>query len=264
MGSPAWITGIFCPLLGCLICNVMWLSPMKAVLEVRRTGKIGSLNTLPFGFTIFNCIGWTMYGCLTRDYFIFWSNGPGLAYGIFYVLSTLPYVVKNGMTADEILMKNILEAMVVGSAFLWSYVGMICFIIYNPSDIEGNKKIIGYLSSACSLAYYASPLTTAVQVIKTRDASSLYAPLIATNLINATLWVFYGLLALNDIAVWLPNFVGGCLAIFQLALVLLFRKKTTDDLRSSQKAADSEAPRVSEEGSDTQYKIDSTTVNPLI
>ena len=28
-GSPAWITSLLCPALGCVICNLMWLSPMK-------------------------------------------------------------------------------------------------------------------------------------------------------------------------------------------------------------------------------------------
>ena len=125
-GSPAWVTGLLCPTLGTIICNMMWLSPMKvqhylfpylflnlfiytfnhsffylfinqsahlfvyryiylfaysffylfahlsinifislflfvfifqAILDVRSSLDLGSLNPIPFGITILNCIG---------------------------------------------------------------------------------------------------------------------------------------------------------------------------------------------------------------
>ena len=39
-----------------------------------------------------------------------------------------------------------------------------------------------------------------VQVISTRDSSSLYVPMILTNLSNATLWVSYGVLGVHDVS----------------------------------------------------------------
>ena len=38
------------------------------------------------------------------------------------------------------------------------------------------------------------------QVISTRDSSSLYVPMILTNLSNATLWVSYGVLGVHDVS----------------------------------------------------------------
>ena len=46
------------------------------------------------------------------------------------------------------------------------------------------------------------------------------------NLINALMWMFYGALGIGDPLVWVPNMIGACLAIFQLILVVLFRRKS--------------------------------------
>ena len=38
-----------------------------------------------------------------------------------------------------------------------------------------------------------------MKVFATGDSSSLYVPMIFTNLMNAVLWVSYGLFGLNDV-----------------------------------------------------------------
>jgi len=39
---------IVCPVLGCVIGNMMWLSPLPAVREAKRTGDLGELNPIPW------------------------------------------------------------------------------------------------------------------------------------------------------------------------------------------------------------------------
>ena len=55
-----------CPFFGVIIGNAMWLSPMKAVLEARSKGDIGTLNPVPWSIAYANCIAWVIYGCLRR------------------------------------------------------------------------------------------------------------------------------------------------------------------------------------------------------
>eukprot|EP00798_Chlamydomonas_sp_ICE-L_P020282 gene20282-27040_t len=48
------------PVIGNLIGIAMFFSPVKAVLEVRRTGDMWDLNPLPFVAIIVNCIGYAL------------------------------------------------------------------------------------------------------------------------------------------------------------------------------------------------------------
>lgn len=84
--------------------------------------------------------------------------------------------------------------------------------------------------------YYTAPLSTAIHVIRVRDSSSLYAPMILLNLLNACLWFFYGLLGdNNNIIIWCPNLVGILLSVAQLVLLILYsnRLKKTDIEKTS-------------------------------
>jgi hypothetical protein len=93
-----------CPAIGTFLCVVMWydktattdshqssiiialysswcygcrLSPCTAILKARQETCLGSLNPLPFALTIVNCIGWSAYGLIRRDFFIYFANSSG-------------------------------------------------------------------------------------------------------------------------------------------------------------------------------------------
>jgi hypothetical protein len=55
--STQWITETLCPLLGVVICNVMWASPLLLVLDARRSKSMGKVNPIPFAVIVVNCIG---------------------------------------------------------------------------------------------------------------------------------------------------------------------------------------------------------------
>ena len=113
----------------------------------------------------------------------------------------MPFVEKKDPTPNEALLKTCLEVMVAGGAFFWAYIAMICFIVMDDSSESrfNANSIVGSLGCACGLCYYASPLSTMMTVIRTRDSSSLYLPLILTNLVNALMWVFYGFFGVYDV-----------------------------------------------------------------
>lgn len=71
MVSTTVLTNIVCPVIGTFICNVMWLSPIYAVLEARQHHKLGDINPLPFGVIVVNCMGWVGYSVIRQDYFLF-------------------------------------------------------------------------------------------------------------------------------------------------------------------------------------------------
>ena len=69
-----------CPALGVLIANAMFLAPLgdlRSALRIASEG-LGDLNPTPWAFMLGNCLGWTAYGILTANWFVFWANYPGL------------------------------------------------------------------------------------------------------------------------------------------------------------------------------------------
>ena len=63
-----------------------------------------------------------------------------------------------------------------------------------------------------------------VQVVRTRSAASLHALTCATNMVNGMLWTIYGL-ATSQPFLFVPNASGAALALFQVALCCLLRRK---------------------------------------
>ena len=152
--------------------------------------------------------------------------------GFFYCLSSysllcLPYEIN---TPIENIMerKNTLATMerllVFGPTF-WGFLGMVSGIAI--PNFDNGVFVFGLFCCFGGLGYYSGPLSSAAKVISSRDASTLYAPVICVNLLNAFMWMLYGI-ALSDPLVWVPNMIGACLAIFQLILVGLYFKRSTD------------------------------------
>ena len=222
------VTNLVCPLIGTLICNVMWLSPLPAVLEARRQHSMGALNPLPFGVTVLNCIGWTGYGIMRRDYFIFFSNSSGLVLGLFYSLSALSIMYRPSMGKDERQAHSYLEALVISAFVMWLGVFLIVGIAASGMSKEqdfSNGSLVGYLGSVCGLIYYSAPLSVMRKVVETRDSGSLYAPTIVANMGNALMWVIYGWFAVHDPIVYGPNLFGLLISAVQLGLIAVYPKK---------------------------------------
>ncbi len=229
-------TTIVCPLIGCLICNVMWSTPLFAVQLAKKTQKIGDINPIPFTITIANCIGWTTYGIMKHDYFIFLSNCTGLVLGLYYTVTSMAILFneihqheKNSEQSIKCKsLYGILEILMFGGITFWIGIGMVIGLgnnINNPNAIAINMQAIGLIGCCFGLCYYAAPLTTLVDVVKSKDSSSLYKPTLFANLINATMWVIYGLLGTGDPLVWGPNLIGFILSTLQLSIAYYYRPR---------------------------------------
>ena len=103
------------PMIGVLIGNVMWASPLPDILEARKTGDIQQLNPLPWACSFSNCLAWTYYAKVIRpaNYFIFFGNIFGVGLSLFYILSAHRLL---GMRA----MKHVLEAKAAAGTDAWA------------------------------------------------------------------------------------------------------------------------------------------------
>lgn len=236
-----WVTSYFCPALGTVICNIMWLSPLDAVRTAWNDREIKDVNPAPFVITILNCIGWTMYGCMKSDYFIFFSNCTGLVLGFYYSLTSFQLLAMSKTPAHLSLLTALNNIVISGVAY-WCLASLIAFIVLYPSPTgqQAAFLLIGISSDICSLSYYAAPLSTVYTVVRTCNSSTLHPPLILTNLVNALMWVIYGAIALNDPMVYVPNAIGFSFALVQLALIVLLPRRSPTGGATHKEKADLE------------------------
>ena len=214
-----------------------------------------------------NCIAYTTYGILRKDFFIFFANFTGLCLAVTYSLIALTLLARSTSQRDIDRMNVVIGVLVFGF-FFYSVLGMAAGMAFSSSDNERSQaaNMIGLTGCCFSIMYYMAPLSTALRVISTKDASSFHAPMIVLNLTNALLWLFYGFVAIGQPAVWAPNMVGTALSVFQLSLIFLYRNGGQDkgvpleDTSVSKGMSKTEGGRSKEK----ELNMGDTTSNPIL
>ncbi|KAL6753509.1 sugar efflux transporter for intercellular exchange-domain-containing protein [Haematococcus lacustris] len=202
------------PGLGCVITLMMFVSPLHAIQHVRKKQCLGELNPLPLVAIIANCMVWLIYGCFTRDPYIIAPNGPGLMLGVFFSFSA--YGFAGHKMRDLVLWALLFFTALISSASIY-----ICLYV---TDHQGQVKAAGYQAVAVLLLYYAAPLSSLAEVLRSWSCISLHAPLSAMSCANGALWVTYGL-AVQDPFVWGPNAVGAAFGLLQLLLLAVLPRR---------------------------------------
>jgi len=67
-----------CPFLGMIINNIQYLAPLNDHQAAVKNGTgLQNLNPTPWACMLGNCLGWTAYGLLTADWWVFLAECPG-------------------------------------------------------------------------------------------------------------------------------------------------------------------------------------------
>lgn len=143
---------------------------------------------------------------------------------MFYSLTSLVLMTKRDTERDRKLSMFIIGGIIYGLVS-WSFLALIATMLIgdSPEAQKAGQQLIGSFGVIYATLYYVAPLSTAAQIIRDRDASSLYVPMIVINMTNASLWTLYGTVGVQDVMIWLPNVFGIMLSIFQLTLCYLYR-----------------------------------------
>jgi solute carrier family 50 (sugar transporter) len=168
-----------------------------------------------------------MYSIIQKDYFIYFANLPGIVLGVYYAINSMVLIALNNKDKEYPKEYRMLEASLVGGPLAYSILAMIVGISLPSSQHETGRVLVAICVNCCTVMYYASPLTTMYVVVTTRDSSSLHPPMLLANLANSSMWFIYGLFALNDLFVYVPNGIGATLSGIQLTLSLIYPKKTS-------------------------------------
>ena len=210
------LTATVCPALGFVLSNALYYSPVPSLQESVKKGDLGSLNPLPSALVVISANAWLCYGLSCKNPWIAATNLPGSIVGIYQLVTMLP-LMKGHPKLGQV------QAVILGGGTLT--MGLWAKLIFGGATAAARSYALGLYATAICIILFASPLSTIADVIKTRDASSILAPLTASQCANCLLWTVYGIFSAKDIFVWGPNGTGLILGLVQLALKVVFASK---------------------------------------
>ncbi|KAG2434714.1 hypothetical protein HXX76_007604 [Chlamydomonas incerta] len=193
----------------------MLLSPFPAVLRLRAAGRLGDTNPLPYPMTVVNAAGWVAYGYATANPYIFPANVVGFLAGVFFTFTAFACATKQ--------VQDRITAIMVAASAHYILLGLIGCFALSPAEAT---RMWGTSAVVILMLYYFVPLSTMVQIVRTRNAASIYPPLAVTAIANGLMWTIYGF-AVMDINLWLPNLFGSVIGVIQLLLRLMYGAKPT-------------------------------------
>ena len=161
-------------------------------------------------------LSWSLYGVYKQDYFLFFSNSQGIVLGCWFTMSALPLADAAVRRSLERAFTTVIVVLIL-CAFVSGYV-----LHAATADDCRAERFIGVCCTSASIAFYAMPLSTAYEVVKSRSAASLSLPLCCASLANASAWGLYGL-SLGDWAIMTPNIPGVACALLQLYLIQRYK-----------------------------------------
>lgn len=166
------------PVLGVILSNALYFSPLPAILRAHREGRLGPLNPLPQALMVLSTNAWMSYALAVPNGFIAASNMPGAVASIGYFAVTLPLIPTKAARQQTQLV------LVFGAAAtltLWT-----C-LIFMQLDHAARCFWLGAYGSAICVLMFASPLSTLQEVLSTSNAASIYAPLTAAQVTNCAM-----------------------------------------------------------------------------
>jgi len=85
---------------------------------------------------------------------------------------------------------------------------------------------VGLLCSLTTMLFFAAPFSNLIHVIRTKNTESMPLPLIVMTFLVSAQWLVYGRM-LRDKFIMYPNAVGCMLSIIQLALFVIYPRRST-------------------------------------
>eukprot|EP00200_Dunaliella_tertiolecta_P007218 CAMPEP_0202378956 /NCGR_PEP_ID=MMETSP1127-20130417/21621_1 /ASSEMBLY_ACC=CAM_ASM_000462 /TAXON_ID=3047 /ORGANISM="Dunaliella tertiolecta, Strain CCMP1320" /LENGTH=244 /DNA_ID=CAMNT_0048977369 /DNA_START=12 /DNA_END=746 /DNA_ORIENTATION=+ len=226
------------PSLGIILGTMMYMSPLKAIRDVKRYNTLGEFNTLPLPMIVANTIVWLIYASFIKSPYVAGANLPGLVLGVY--MTFVAYGVADMKTRDSMLRVIV----VITSVLALGTIAVALFV----KDPAMSANAIGYLAVGILLCYYSAPLSALAAVVQSQTSASLHAPLSFMCFMNGALWVAYGL-AVGDAFIWGPNGVGALFGAIQLFLLAIFPKSSSTQERMSAQDEVERAPLQQQEQS---------------
>ncbi|KAJ4976866.1 hypothetical protein NE237_001972 [Protea cynaroides] len=91
-------------------------------------------------------------------------------------------------------------------------------------DHHHRKLFVGSIGLVVAIGMYGAPLVVVKQVVQTKSVEYMPFNLSLFSFLNSSMWGPYGLLG-HDLFIAIPNLLGWPLALFQLVLYFIYKKR---------------------------------------
>jgi len=237
------------------------ISPMKAVLEARRNGSLGGLDTRNWAFFFLCNLMWFLYSSETRDFWVYLSAIIGMCTWLWFCMTGIELLsleegelfpaISRATTLStqhgevELLndFKHIHHMSVAyrkkalnslrGTVAASLVFGTTVSFMLSPRSIPGmgflddlvhpqlRLSMFSLVAAASTLVCWVAPVLRMGSIIKRKDASSVFIPLTLAQMVNTSSWGVYGLLV-SDWAITIPNFAGSVCGLLFIGLRLIY------------------------------------------
>lgn len=155
---------------------------------------------------VINCVLWSVYGVLIVDWVVLSVNTYGVFKGWEYATTYYALAAAEGKRIETVRLQALLAT---------------CFtlVVLGSTAFSRQSAPLGLTASVMSVAMFAAPLSVMLHVIRTGSASALSYTTSLAMMIASGSWTLYGLLVVNNTAVWVPNALGFALALAQQSLI---------------------------------------------
>jgi solute carrier family 50 protein (sugar transporter) len=219
-----WVFSLLVPLIGTVLANAMWFVPVKNTLDARSQDSNIVLEPTPFVVTVLNCLGWTIYGFLIMDPFVFAANWLGIPVGLY---NTTSYLILFGGKCKHSNISKVEIGLLLAVSF-WIVLLLILFFSFQPMAVI--SKVVGFCTSIITALYYCSPMAALMFTGDFSKLDAIYLPMGVTNMICAFTWALYGAFGAKDIFILIPNSIGTIASIILISLKILRNNWTTSQL----------------------------------
>ena len=174
------------PIVGVILCTFQLSSPYKVVCDCRKQRDLGSLNPIPLAVSFLNCISWLIYSSVKGDFYLFLSVFAGMFISSFALITAIQLLGVHGRYKAV----GTLEKILLVGLTVWV---LLCSCVVIVKDMDLTMQILSVVLICSSAGYYASPFSSILTILRTGDASSIYLPTIALNVMASLLWTTYGI-----------------------------------------------------------------------
>lgn len=183
------------------------LSLLSTALEVAYMGHIGMgrgpYSNVPNVYTALNCAVGVIYAFCIQSAPLLLANFCGLIITFYCII----IFHANTNSGEE---GGINES--------WIFIGpSLLLVITLVLAICDKIELVGFVMAACAVGMMGSPLSSTLEVIRSKSSASIPIRTSGAMLVNGTVWAAYGYF-LQDIFILAPNVIGCLLAFVQVGL----------------------------------------------
>lgn len=172
--------------------------------------------------------GWIIYAYYKQDPYILASNLPGFLLSLWLNVGAvkIQYLLEERKTEEHSSVRFVPQERLLSKVILvWAAISVwVGWIMPSTSCTYSPAEVVGILVNFNLVFFYAAPLQSISNVVRTKSSDSIHVQSVLMNIVNTTFWVIYGM-AKKDLIIIIPNALGLLLGLAQASVCLVYPRR---------------------------------------